>query len=248
MPPWKSAPQSEDMLLYNKLKSNSVKSTKNPEYGYGNIKSEPNDGMVNVEFPAIKKTLLLPIQDFVLPTGQKELPSDQKDPQKHTQYDDRNYIVSPEDREFVEWLWENGNLQISVAKSRADNFRNWYKGITGQYPDGLPGYHSFTSLENERDWTGRIEYNEKPPMKLPTDLVENLNRPGKNVSTMGINSKPFCKELIEKYGFRIGRQKGHFNPPVDDDPLTFDQPAAAETPAEISPEQSIENIDTFLGK
>lgn len=243
MAPWK--PSQENTKQDDRLMKG--QGVHHQEFGNGSSRGPgKTPGSARVYFKDGEKEV--PLEELTLGTGQESLLDKRTDTQTRTQYEDRKYVVTKDDRPFIEWLWNNGNLQISVEKSRADNFRNWYKSITGQYPDGLKGYHAFHSLENDRDWTGRIEFNEKPPegMVIPKDLVMNPNRVGTSVTMWGINSKPLAKELIEDFGFRIGRQKGHFNPTIDDAPLSVEPEAAPAKTDEIPPEESAKNIETFF--
>jgi len=252
MPPWKPAPQNEDMLLYNKLKSNSVKSTKNPEYGYGNLQSEPVDGIVKVKFPALQKTLDLPIKDFVLPTGEKELPSDQKPQRERNTYDENvNPVAAPEFEPLLQWLWKNAEIIWQGPQEDAEEFTKWYEGETGQPPKGR-GFYVDRQI-GHRDYSQkqsmRIDWPQKTP--LPGDIVRPKDEELKVTYSGGkghISSTAFAKQLIHNYGFRLGKQPKTDFPGLQAHPAAdplLDAPAQDDT---IPTEESIKNIDQFLGK
>jgi hypothetical protein len=238
------------MQLYNKLHGNSVKSTKNPEYGWGNIKSEPDqNGVVKVEFPSLKKTLELPIKDFVLPTGKQELPSEQKPEQTHTTYDPNiNYAKDPQHHAFVEWLWKNAEIIWQGDQQDADEFAKWYKKVTGENPKGRgfyidkPGYRDYDRGEHMRiDWPDTNPIPADVKTKKPSEIK--ITQSG---GKFHISSTVFAKQLIENFGFRIGNQPKTNFPGLQ---MKADTPIAEAptTPIEPSIDQSLDAITNFFG-
>jgi hypothetical protein len=248
MPPWKSSGQTP---VNPALLVNAVQSKSHPEWGYGMAeKGEQPDGALRVKFKDGVQTV--PIDDIILPTGDKELPSSQKPQRKRNTYDESvNYASAPEFQPFLQWLWKNAEIIWQGTAEDAEEFTKWYEGETGQPPKGRGFYvdRQIGHRDYSQNQSMRIDWPQKTP--LPGDIVRPKDEELKVTYSGGkghISSTAFAKQLIHNYGFRLGKQPKTDFPRLQAHPAAdplLDAPAQDDT---IPTEESIKNIDQFLGK
>lgn len=241
----KTADHSMDMHLYQQLRVNPVKSTKNPELGYGYIKSEPVNGVVKVQFINDKKTVDLPIQDFVNPNDKQELPSNDRSGNTPRAIN-IDFAAHKEYQPFLEFLWKNAEVLWQGTAEDAEAFSAWYKNNTGQAPTGRgfyvdrPGYRDYNRGEHMRiDW---------PASKPMTDIsVPKELEPTKSGGKFHISSTSFAKQLIEGFGFRLGKQPATNFPGFIPKEVGVDIETPVETEdVQQSPEEARQNAEQFL--
>ncbi len=220
------------------------------KYGPGVSKGPgdtPDTARVLFAYLGSEKTVRL--EDLTI--SDKPTFQDKRDIEKHapTKYDHNvQYAEAKEYRPFLEWLWKNAFVLAMVYEDRYEEFENWYQETTGEKPQGT-GVSISTPVheKNSPSWQGRIDLKTKPPegMAVPPELT--INKATKGGFT--INSTPFFAQLIARWGFRLGRQaKTNFSgQPQQKEPAVV-EPSSQPVDTDISTEESLKNIDQFLGR